>query len=206
MSDEEVEKQWNELPAFARRKPIGERSLLGIAVPGLGEGFSPTLSLDTVHKPVERAQAPTQLSQADLGMAMRALDGVTQQAGVAAPVVAKVIERSKPEALRVGQGDTSNQANGMGDVVRSLVDSAKPPPVSLPAAAKVVEASKPVPPKVDQTFTFAPNIPITVQGDVKDPAQLVRELTPLLQQPFEAFMREALARQSSIQLFDAPHV
>ncbi|MET3052109.1 phage tail tape measure protein [Pseudomonas alkylphenolica] len=206
MSDEEVEKQWNELPAFARRKPIGEQSLLGNAVPGLGEGFSPTLSLDTVHKPVERAQAPTQLSQADLGMAMRALDGVTQQAGVAAPVVAKVIERSKPEALRVGQADTSNQANGMGDVVRSLVDSAKPPAMALPVAAKVVEASKAVAPKIDQAFSFAPSLAITVQGDVKDPAQLARELGPHLQQQFETFARETLARQSSNQLFDAPHV
>ncbi|WP_325918040.1 phage tail tape measure protein [Pseudomonas frederiksbergensis] len=80
-------------------------------------------------------------------------------------------------------------------------EEAKPAEVVKPA-----EPTPPVPPKVEQAFSFAPNVSITVQGDVKDPAQLARELEPHLRQLMEAFSRETLARQSSSQLFDAPHV
>ncbi|MFL6611465.1 MAG: phage tail tape measure protein [Pseudomonas sp.] len=80
-------------------------------------------------------------------------------------------------------------------------EEAKPPEV-----AKTADPAPPVPPKVEQAFSFAPNVFITVQGDVKDPAQLARELEPHLRQIMEAFSRETLARQSSSQLFDAPHV
>ncbi|MBI6621918.1 phage tail tape measure protein [Pseudomonas corrugata] len=80
-------------------------------------------------------------------------------------------------------------------------EEAKPAEVAKPA-----ESTPPVPPKVEQAFSFAPNVSITVQGDVKDPAQLARELEPHLRQLMEAFSRETLARQSSSQLFDAPHV
>ncbi|MBA1379796.1 phage tail tape measure protein [Pseudomonas brassicacearum] len=80
-------------------------------------------------------------------------------------------------------------------------EEAKPAEVVKPA-----EPTPPVPPKVEQAFSFAPNVTITVQGDVKDPAQLARELEPHLRQLMEAFSRETLARQSSSQLFDAPHV
>ncbi|WP_434673813.1 phage tail tape measure protein [Pseudomonas sp. R1-15] len=80
-------------------------------------------------------------------------------------------------------------------------EEAKPPEVAKPA-----DPTPPVLPKVEQAFSFAPNVSITVQGDVKDPAQLARELEPHLRQLMEAFSRETLARQSSSQLFDAPHV
>jgi phage tail tape-measure protein len=80
-------------------------------------------------------------------------------------------------------------------------EEAKPAEVVKPA-----EPTPSVPPKVEQAFSFAPNVSITVQGDVKDPAQLARELEPHLRQLMEAFSRETLARQSSSQLFDAPHV
>ena len=80
-------------------------------------------------------------------------------------------------------------------------EEAKPPEV-----AKTADPAPPVPPKVEQAFSFAPNVSITVQGDVKDPAQLARELEPHLRQIMEAFSRETLARQSSSQLFDAPHI
>ncbi|UZE19916.1 phage tail tape measure protein [Pseudomonas sp. B21-054] len=80
-------------------------------------------------------------------------------------------------------------------------EEAKPPEVAKPA-----EPTPSVSPKVEQAFSFAPNVSITVQGDVKDPAQLARELEPHLRQLMEAFSRETLARQSSNQLFDAPHV
>lgn len=79
-------------------------------------------------------------------------------------------------------------------------------PTKPPEVAKVVETTPPVPPKVEQAFSFAPQVSIVVQGDVKDPAQLVRELEPQLRQLMESFSREVAARQASNQLFDAPHV
>ncbi|MDB6447156.1 phage tail tape measure protein, partial [Pseudomonas sp. 21TX0197] len=82
----------------------------------------------------------------------------------------------------------------------------KPAEVKPPVIAQPPEPTPLVPPKVEQAFSFAPSVSITVQGDVKDPAQLARELEPHLRQLMEAFSRETLARQSSSQLFDAPHV
>jgi len=190
MSPEEIERRHAQLPAIARRDLFeGVGGFEGTGG-GLGKGFSPTLSLDTVHKPAERAQAPTQLSQADLGMAMRALEGASQQSGVAAPMVAKVIERSKPEVLKGVQGESSDKSSGMGDVVRSLVAAVPPPAVALPVAAKATEQGKPEPPKVDQQFTFSPSLAVTVNGDVKDPARLASELMPHIQQKLEEFSRQ----------------
>ncbi|MFK7701363.1 phage tail tape measure protein [Pseudomonas caspiana] len=88
-----------------------------------------------------------------------------------------------------------------GAVVKSMA-AAAPTPESIPAIAKAAENSKPAPPKVDQQFMFSPTIPVTVQGDVKDPAQLAREIAPFLQRQFDEFRRQASARQ----LFDQPDV
>ncbi|WP_417693702.1 phage tail tape measure protein [Pseudomonas sp.] len=79
-------------------------------------------------------------------------------------------------------------------------------PTKLPEVTKVVEPTPPVPPKVEQAFSFAPHVSITVQGDVKDPAQLARDLEPHLRQLMESFSRDVAARQASSQLFDSPHV
>lgn len=98
-----------------------------------------------------------------------------------------------------GAGLTAPQAPAMGDVVRDLSSTAAAAP-SVPDLAKVA-ATKPEPPKVDQTFTFAPSMPVTVQGDVKDAGALARELSPHLKTMFEDYARQAQARQLS----DAPH-
>ncbi|MBF8705143.1 phage tail tape measure protein, partial [Pseudomonas putida] len=90
-----------------------------------------------------------------------------------APVVSQVVK---------GGGEPG----AMGDVVRSLVASVQPPAV----AAKAVEKAKAEPAKVDQSFTFAPTMPITVHGDVKDPNQIVREAEQALRVMFEGFQRE----------------
>lgn len=90
---------------------------------------------------------------------------------------------------------------GVGTVVRSMAGTPVAP-VTAAALMPVTVAKPPEWPKVDQQFTFAPAPSITVQGDVKDPAQLVQELMPHLRRQFEDFAREARARQ----LFDAPHV
>ncbi|MEN2396960.1 phage tail tape measure protein [Pseudomonas halotolerans] len=99
-----------------------------------------------------------------------------------------------------GSEDKAEEAKA-GKPAASTDAPAKPPEV-----AKVVEPTPPVPPKVEQAFSFAPQVSITVQGDVKDPAQLARDLEPHLRQLMESFSRDVAARQASSQLFDSPHV
>ena len=88
----------------------------------------------------------------------------------------------------------------MGQVVRSM--GAATPASVVPSMLKAPDPAKSVAPKVDQQFTFAPTVPITVQGDVKDPAQVAREVEPHLRRMFDEFSRQAAARQLS----DEPHV
>lgn len=98
---------------------------------------------------------------------------------------------------------------GFGDVVRDMVAKSAPVPPRMPELAQPAKAAAPVAvsaPKVDQAFSFSPNIKIDVQGDVKDPSQVVREIESPLRQLFEAWQREASARMASAQLFDQPHV
>lgn len=102
---------------------------------------------------------------------------------------------TKPVGILPGSEGTGGPP--MGQVVRSMA-------VTAPAAAaalKPPETPKALPPKVEQSFTFAPHMPVTVQGDVKDPAQLARELEPHMRRQFEEMSRQAAARQ----LYDAPH-
>ncbi len=118
----------------------------------------------------------------------------------AAPVVTKIVDQGKPQVPIIVPGAPAGKANELGDVVRSLV-AAVPPAAALPVPTKVVEQRKPEAPKIDQQFSFAPKIEVTVNGDVKDPAQLANELAPHLQRQFEEYSRQALSRQ----LLDAPH-
>lgn len=92
-------------------------------------------------------------------------------------------------------------ANAPGDVVRSMA-VVPPAPAAVQAIAKAAEPAKPVQPQVDQQFTWSPDIAVTVQGDVKDPDQLARDLVTRMRPHFEEIARQAMGRQ----LFDAPHV
>ena len=87
----------------------------------------------------------------------------------------------------------------MGQVVRSMGTAA--PSAAVPAMLKVPEPAKQVP-KVDQQFAFSPSLQVTVQGDVKDPAQVAREVEPYMRRMFDEYSRQAAARQLS----DEPHV
>ncbi|MEK2608948.1 phage tail tape measure protein [Pseudomonas shirazensis] len=91
-----------------------------------------------------------------------------------------------------------------GNVVRDMAATAAPA-ASAPELAKAA-APRGEAPKVDQSFTFSPNMPLNVQGDVKDPAQLVREMEGPLRSLWESFQREQGARMASAQLFDAAHL
>lgn len=98
---------------------------------------------------------------------------------------------------------------GFGDVVRDMVAKSAPVPPRVLELAQPAKAAEPVvvsAPKVDQAFSFSPTIKIDVQGDVKDPSQVVREIETPLRRLFEAWQREATVRMASAQLFDQPHV
>ncbi|AZE04201.1 phage tail tape measure protein [Pseudomonas chlororaphis] len=93
-----------------------------------------------------------------------------------------------------------------GDVARSIAAAAPAP--TAPVVAQALEQAKPKsePPKVDQQFSYMPNMPITVQGDAKDPQQLFRSLEGLIRNSWDTWSRESLARQAAGRLFDEPHV
>lgn len=89
----------------------------------------------------------------------------------------------------------------MGQAARSLASPA--PSASSLALSNPPEPFKSAtPPAIEQQLSFAPNLSISVQGDVRDPAQLARELEPYLRFQFDEYSRQAASRQ----LFDAAHV
>ncbi|MEQ6924949.1 phage tail tape measure protein [Pseudomonas mosselii] len=108
------------------------------------------------------------------------------------------------EDEQVAKADKDKSAPG--DVARSIAAAAPAP--TAPVVAQALEQAKPKadPPKVDQQFSYMPNMPITVQGDVKDPQQVFRSLEGMIRNSWETWSRESLARQASGQLFDQPHV
>jgi phage tail tape-measure protein len=88
----------------------------------------------------------------------------------------------------------------MGDVARSLAQQQAS--AATPMMLKLAEPSKKVPGKVEQNLSFAPQLSVTVQGDVKDPRQLSQELTPHMQRLLEDYGQQVARRN----LYDAPHV
>ena len=92
-----------------------------------------------------------------------------------------------------------------GDVVRSMNVKAGSPQAPSPLMLK--SDTRPAP--IDQKFTFAPHMPITVQGDVKDPADLMRQLQPMMQGQLNDFARQMednARRANDRKLYDAPHI
>lgn len=91
-------------------------------------------------------------------------------------------------------------AAALGDVARSL---SVPSAASVPALlAPVAAAPKVEAPRVDQRIDIQAPLHITVQGDVKDPAQLAQQLQPF----FEQHMRQVAQQLQSRTLYDEPHV
>ncbi|BCX67977.1 phage tail tape measure protein [Pseudomonas izuensis] len=95
---------------------------------------------------------------------------------------------------------TTPPGPALGDVARALAVPvpAKPEPMVL----QPKEPAKPVPTKVDQQFQYSLNMPVTVQGDVKDPQRLAQDLMPHMQR----MMADAAKQSASNQLFDDPHL
>lgn len=92
-----------------------------------------------------------------------------------------------------------------GDVVRAMSVKTGPPQAPSPLMLK----AEPKPAQVDQKITFAPHMPITVQGDVKDPDELMRKLQPMMQgqlQDFARQMEDNARRSNDRKLYDSPHI
>jgi TP901 family phage tail tape measure protein len=88
----------------------------------------------------------------------------------------------------------------LGDVARALATPAPVKPAAVVIQPK--ELVKPAPTKVDQQFQYSLSMPVTVQGDVKDPQRLAQDLMPYMQR----MMSDAAKQNASNQLFDEPHL
>lgn len=95
----------------------------------------------------------------------------------------------------------------MGDVVRSLVEVAAPVAAApAPPSHKPAEQARSEPSKVEQTFSIALSMPVTIEGDVKDPYQTVAAMETPLRGLFERLQREFAGNRFSAQLYDEAHV
>ncbi|GGK14812.1 phage tail tape measure protein, TP901 family, core region [Pseudomonas koreensis] len=95
--------------------------------------------------------------------------------------------------------ERESAATALGDVTRALSQPASP---AVPAMLAPPAAAKPQSTKVEQRFDIQAPLHVTVQGDVKDPAQLARELQPYIDQQW----RQSTQQLQNRSLFDEPHV
>lgn len=114
-----------------------------------------------------------------------------------------------------GATDPGNKANGsgallmaqapapqgpvLGDVARAMAVQAPTKPAAVAIQPK--EPEKPAPTKVDQQFQYSLSMPVTVQGDVKDPQRLAQDLMPHMR-----LMMADAAKQNAAKLYDEPHL
>ncbi|RZO08815.1 phage tail tape measure protein [Pseudomonas moorei] len=116
-------------------------------------------------------------------------------------------EDEKPEEIAKAPVPTTplmmasagQQGPALGDVARSMAVTA--PLKSAALAIQPKEPAKPEPTKVDQQFQYSLSMPVTVQGDVKDPQALAQDLMPHMQR-----MMADAAKQNASKLYDEPHV
>ena len=92
-------------------------------------------------------------------------------------------------------------AVNMGDVVRSFASTSPTGPMAIPAP-KLEPVIKVDPPKIDQKIDISAPFTLTVQGDVKDPAALAKELQP----HWDRHMQQINQQLSNRKLYDEPHV
>lgn len=93
----------------------------------------------------------------------------------------------------------AQQGPVLGDVARSMAVTA--PLKSAALAIQPKEPEKLVPAKVDQQFQYSLSMPVTVQGDVKDPQALAQDLMPHMQR-----MMADAAKSNAAKLYDEPHL
>lgn len=101
-------------------------------------------------------------------------------------------------ALLMASGSTP-QGPALGDVARAMAVQA--PTNAAAVAIQPKEPEKPAPTKVDQQFQYSLSMPVTVQGDVKDPQRLAQDLMPHMR-----LMMADAAKQNAAKLYDEPHL
>lgn len=98
---------------------------------------------------------------------------------------------SEPTHLSTSLGEVARSINpGAGEPMTMLSLPPAPPPMG------------PAPQPITQQITFAPHMPITVQGSVTDPARLALDIEPIVRRQFDEMTRMAANRQ----LADPTHV
>ena len=128
------------------------------------------------------------------------------------PAVPSLATLTRPVNGAAGPGDKADgsgallmasapapQAPALGDVARAMAVQAQAKPAAVAIQPK--EPEKPVPAKVDQQFQYSLNMPVTVQGDVKDPQRLAQDLMPHMR-----LMMADAAKQNAAKLYDEPHL
>ncbi|WP_025127680.1 phage tail tape measure protein [Pseudomonas sp. PH1b] len=173
---------------------------IGSVVPGLGTAFGGAVG--TVLGGALGYWGGGALG-AYAGKAMFGSDESLKQMPAAGPLMMRNAGQNLPPVMGdIAKSFQSGQTPPlMGQAVRSmaspLASTATPATINPPESFK-----SQLPPVIEQQFSFAPYLSISVQGDVRDPAQLARELEPHLRWQFDEYSRQAAARQ----LFDAAHV
>ena len=107
-------------------------------------------------------------------------------------------ELRRPKVIKSGLEDPAPQP---GDAAKAMM---LPPTSADVAAGALVKpmAAKAEAPKIESKVDIQAPFTLTVNGDVKDAAQLYGQLKPLLDQHY----RDMAKQMGSAQLFDAPHV
>jgi hypothetical protein len=134
------------------------------------------------------------IGQKALGYSTKALfgDKKAEPGAVPAPPI-------QPNGPLVGGTPEALAAAARAAAVQSALQGVlQNPPAALPRAPLLAPPAPAVAPNVH----FAPAITVTVQGDVKEPASIARELMPHLQR----LMEELRASQARTALFDGVHV
>ncbi|MGJ7475130.1 phage tail tape measure protein [Pseudomonas fulva] len=172
------------------------------------QGMAPPALPVPVQPPVVTVMAPGAKPSAPAPTpAVKIEAGGAPAPAPAAPSKPKVIERFRPEPARGLRRNAAERAESMGDVVRSLVEVAAPVAAApAPPPPKPAEQARSEPPKVEQTFSIALSMPVTIEGDVKDPYQTVAAMETPLRGLFERLQREFAGNRFSAQLYDEAHV
>lgn len=161
---------------FAARQPVVVATQPAPAVQDIGTAVAP---LSPVAKPLIQAVS--------VPVNSIAAPPVRQQALVATATP----KPTAPMMMPMGPA--------LGDVTRSLAAPVAPKPANLVIQAPA--APKPEPARVDQKFSYSLNMPVTVEGDAKDPQQFVQQLLPLMQRA----LKDAAQQEARRNLYDDAH-
>lgn len=161
---------------FAARQPVVVATQPAPAVQDIGTAVAP---LSPVAKPLIQA-VPVPVNSI-------AAPPVRQQALVATATPRPAV----PMMMPIGPA--------LGDVTRSLAAPVAPKPANLVIQAPA--APKPEPARVDQKFSYSLSMPVTVEGDAKDPQQFVQQLLPLMQRA----LNDAAQQEARRNLYDDAH-